>query len=1329
MKTRALRTAIALLTLASVTQFARAVAYLGDTQAVMSQSTYTGGNYGYVWTTLTSPAGRLYQDSTYLPNATATGTHTTNYTLDEMGDWYLRQYDKNTISGAVNLRTTNVISVMAKTCVVTLYVAPSTAFGSAFGGGTVKVGSSLTLSATAAAGGYKFRSWTINAPHEAGGAVVSSAGANTSSSNYTFVGNCDTTYYANFLPPAYQKLTVALNGSGTVTPYNGERFLQGTTITVTASPAPGYSFAGWSGALSGTSNPASLTMNSDKSVTATFNVNYYSVAVATNGTGSGSVSGGGYHAYGTTPTFTAIPAAGAYFAGWSGAASGITNPVGVYIDGNKSLTGTFNAYVYTVTTATSPAGLGTVSGYGSYTYGQAATLTAPAVSGYTFTGWSGAGLSGAISPQSLIVAGDVAVTANYAINKYTLTTSASGNGEVTPGGTYPYGTVRSITATPGTGQHFTTWSGAGTGTSNPITVTIDRDKTLTAGFAPNQYKVSTTTKGNGSGSVSGAATYSYGEAATMTATPAVGSHFSGWAGPISGTASPQSFGVTGDTTVTAEFALDSYTICTETKPGGLGTVTGAGAYQHGSTAAFTAPAVSGYTFTGWSGLGLSGTANPIDVTVTADGTATANYAINSYTLTTSASGNGSVTAGGHFPYGTVCTIAATPGTGQQFTGWAGAASGSTNPLSITVDGDKVVTALFGPKQYTVTTAATGDGSGWVSGAARYSYGEGATMTATPASGSHFVGWSGAISGVGNPQGFSVTTDVTVTAEFALDAFDVSTMTSPRGLGEVQGAGRYTYGRKVTLTAPIVTGYTFTNWSGALSGTSNPETLVVDGDKSATANYTIKRHRLTTEAVGSGTVTEGGEFPYGTALKITATPSPKHRFTGWSGAASGEANPVELTMDGDKTITATFIPNAAVVSVGSATHTYDGSPKPLVVTTTPPGLVCAVMYEGASAPPADVGDYRVVATINDPVYQGTGNGTLHITPATPLLRWPTPDAITHPTALGERQLNATCDIPGSYSYSPAAGIVLNPGPAQELSVSFRPTDTRNFTDGAASTRLDVNCAGQAVTVSPPSSIVAAGTAVTFAAEGGANGYVWGGAASGGGPTQTVAFALPGGFEVTAYSPAGGVFAQSNTASASVTVNPVAQAVALRPATALAEPNGPVTFTAAGGRNGYVWGGSANGTGDTKTLAFATPGTYAVSAYSPAGGAFLRSNTASAQLTVAYAQTIHFPPPGSFVLRAAGTNLVATASSGLPVRFTILSGPGSLEGAKYLKFAALGAILVQADQDGDENYSAAPPVRQTVQVNVPPVTTLQFPASRTGLIHGDHQDTNLALPQDK
>ena len=69
--------------------------------------------------------------------------------------------------------------------------------------------------------------------------------------------------------------------------------------------------------------------------------------------------------------------------------------------------------------------------------------------------------------------------------------------------------------------------------------------------------------------------------------------------------------------------------------------------------------------------------------------------------------------------------------------------------------------------------------------------------------------------------------------------------------------------------------------------------------------------------------------------------------------------------------------------------------------------------------------------------------LTVTKATPAISWSTPDPITHGVALSATQLNASATVPGTLTYSPAAGVKLTPG-AHELSVIFTPADTLNYT---------------------------------------------------------------------------------------------------------------------------------------------------------------------------------------------------------------------------------------------------------------------------------------------
>jgi len=79
----------------------------------------------------------------------------------------------------------------------------------------------------------------------------------------------------------------------------------------------------------------------------------------------------------------------------------------------------------------------------------------------------------------------------------------------------------------------------------------------------------------------------------------------------------------------------------------------------------------------------------------------------------------------------------------------------------------------------------------------------------------------------------------------------------------------------------------------------------------------------------------------------------------------------------------------------------------------------------------------------------------------------------------------------------------------------------------------------------------------------------------------------------------------------------------------------------------------------------------------------------------AQTITFPNPGPLPDGVAPVTLTATASSGLPVAYTLISGPGSLSGST-LTITDVGDIIVEADQAGNANYLAAPSVQIDISV---------------------------------
>jgi hypothetical protein len=210
--------------------------------------------------------------------------------------------------------------------------------------------------------------------------------------------------------------------------------------------------------------------------------------------------------------------------------------------------------------------------------------------------------------------------------------------------------------------------------------------------------------------------------------------------------------------------------------------------------------------------------------------------------------------------------------------------------------------------YTVTVQPTTGGSITLSPSGGvYASGTLVTVTAVAASGYRFGSWGGALSGTSNPTTLLVNGNKTISATF-IRRYAVSVSTTGGGSVSLSPSGGvYDVGTLVTLTAVPVSGGSFLGWGGALSGTSNPTTLLVDGNKSVTANFTAV-HTLTVSTKGKGSVTlnpPGGAYPAGTVVTLTAVPGSGFRFAGWSGALSGLANPTTLLMNGNKSVKATF----------------------------------------------------------------------------------------------------------------------------------------------------------------------------------------------------------------------------------------------------------------------------------------------------------------------------------------------------------------------------------------------------------------------------------------
>ena len=153
-----------------------------------------------------------------------------------------------------------------------------------------------------------------------------------------------TTFSASLMSQYSLGVELSPSNGGAVTPSGTAWFNKGDVANVAAQANPGFSFTGWSGALSGPSNSGTVSMTGPKKLKAKFKQVKYSLKTSVSPSQSGSVAKSpskSKYVYGETVTLTAKPKAGYVFTGWSGSATGLENPIALSITGNLSATASF----------------------------------------------------------------------------------------------------------------------------------------------------------------------------------------------------------------------------------------------------------------------------------------------------------------------------------------------------------------------------------------------------------------------------------------------------------------------------------------------------------------------------------------------------------------------------------------------------------------------------------------------------------------------------------------------------------------------------------------------------------------------------------------------------------------------------------------------------------------------------------------------------------------------------------------------------------------------------------------------------------------------------
>ncbi len=734
----------------------------------------------------------------------------------------------------------------------------------------------------------------------------------------TIIATCDSNLTAIFDKMDYTiQLTSADTTMGYVT--GSGHYPYGASATATAIPYYGYHFLRWSNGI--TSASATFSVKENVNVTAYFDYNQYTVNGSANNPAMGSVSGSGRTNYLSAVTLTANANPGYHLSHWSTGDTTVTINVTALRD--TVVTAFFAPNRYAIRGISDNPAMGSVAGSDTADYATSVTLTAVPATGYHFTAWNDGNSD---NPRVVTAIADSLFTASFAINSYTVVVrynSAQGSIADSTGmpvadeTSFPvlHGDTLVFVATPATSYRTGGWSDgihtfAGSDTLRYVAL---RNATLNAIFTDaGSAVVSVTANDPAMGVVIGSGAYHRDSEVHILAIPNANYHFLHWlVNGNEGTvdSADHRFVLADDITFQAVFAIDTHSVTLAADPT-MGSVSGSGLYPYGSSATISAAGINHHHFTHWNDGNAD---NPRSVTVNRSLSFSALFAIDRHAVNVAANDTlmGSATAVDSADYGTSVTLHATPNHGYHFLRWSNNSTDST--LTLTVDGDINLTALFAPDSYSVTAVSDNTLMGTVAGSTSADYLSTVTLVATPNYGYRFDHWSN-----GSTDSLiyiEVLRDSTLTAFFSHQAFTVS-IDHDTAMGSVLGVGTYDYLSAVTLRAMPNTGYRFVDWStGEETDTLD---IVVNGNIHLSATFAARVYTVSAHADATmGHVAGSGSIAHFQSTTLVATANNGYHFTGWT-TTGGTILSTESTLVvfpvSDTAFTALFAPNRYAVNL-------------------------------------------------------------------------------------------------------------------------------------------------------------------------------------------------------------------------------------------------------------------------------------------------------------------------------------------------------------------------------------------------------------------------------
>ncbi len=656
--------------------------------------------------------------------------------------------------------------------------------------------------------------------------------------------------------------------------------------------------------------------------------------------------------------------------------SAFPNPPWEYVIGGTASNGSDWVGIQRLTVTANPSKGGTVIGSGTYTAGSNVQISATVSNGWFFMSWNDGATN---NPYTITMPPtNITYTANFLINMCDITAGSNANGVIVPTGTVwvAYSGSTNFTITPNANSQITNVvvDGVAIGATNSYTFlnVTNVGHTITALFGIDQYSLNVTSLW-GNPSPSGTPTNSWNtliNASVSSPVPNGTTQYicTGWIGsgsvPASGTTTNTSFTILTNSTIVWQWTTNYWL---NTVAGGNGSVNVNPVWAlAGSNVTITATPSNGYHFVNWIG-DIASTNNPLVLTMSQKYSITANFAINTYDITASASTNGTIMPTGTvwMAYGGSTNFAITPNANYQITNVVvdGVAIGPTNSytfLNIT-NGGNTITVLFGLNQYTldvtsfcgvpvpsgVTTNAWNSlisasvGSPVLNGTTTQYLCQGWTMTG-----------NAPVSGATNSFSMTQTNNATLKWLWRTN-FWLATQAAGSGTVNIT-SGWYNPGTSVTIRAKANARSHFYGWSGDTNGATISGTNItvkMTSAKSIVANFGLY---LNLQAAGLNNSTREinialtpkdysnkatGTTPFircyrdETTIGFSAprTLTGGWKFTGWTGVDSQTGTNATLTIMSNTVVHAWYDPAPVVVITNPTSHsTYTATNKMLTI---------------------------------------------------------------------------------------------------------------------------------------------------------------------------------------------------------------------------------------------------------------------------------------------------------------------------------------------------------------------------------------------------------------